>query len=155
MTQKHISRILVATDGSPSAQWAVEVGVELAGRDAEVTFVRVAPPIEFRGGRSMSMRAVPRRLRHVGDWALDEAAAIASDHGVRFERELIAGDAGESIVALADAIDADLIVVGEQPRVLNVRSVARWVVRHTGRPVLVARPRPAKQVSAPMEQLAA
>ena len=76
----------------------------------------------------------------MGDDALDDAALVASDNGVRFERELIAGDAGGVIVALANAIDADLVVVGERPRRLRVGpSVSRWVSRHTRRPVLVAR----------------
>jgi nucleotide-binding universal stress UspA family protein len=150
MSDKHINRILVATDGSVSARHAVEVGVELAqAEQAAVTFVHVADPIEFRGGRNMSMEAIPRRLRHVGDSALDEAAVVASTHGVSFQRELIAGDAGDVIVALADAIDADLVIVGERPRRLRVgRSVSRWVSNHTRRPVLVARPLEAERLAA-------
>ncbi len=146
MSDKQINRILVATDGTASAQHAVEMGVELAElEEAKVTFVHVADPIEFRAGRSASMRAVPRRLRSIGDEVLDEAAHLASDHGVAFERELIAGEPGDIIVALADAIDADLIVVGERPRRLRVGpSVSRWVSRHTSRPVLIARPRMAQ-----------
>jgi nucleotide-binding universal stress UspA family protein len=142
MSDKQIKRILIATDGSPSASYAVEVGVELARAEgAEVTFVHVAAPIEFRSGRSMARPVVPRRLGHIGDAVLDDAALVASNHGVGFERELIAGDPGDVIVALADAIDADLVVVGERPRKLRVGpSVARWVARHTRRHVLVARP---------------
>jgi nucleotide-binding universal stress UspA family protein len=149
MTTNRINRILVATDGRPSAQRAVELGVELAEAEgAEVTFLHVAPPVEYLASRSAAMRPVPRRLRHVGDEVLDEASLFASDHGVRFERELIAGDPGDVIVALADAIDADLIVVGERPRRVNMRSVSRWVMRHTRRPVLVARTRAAEPIAA-------
>jgi nucleotide-binding universal stress UspA family protein len=149
MTTNHINRILVATDGRPSAQRAVELGVELAEVEgAVVTFLHVAPPVEYLASRSAALRPVPRRLRHVGDEVLDEASLVASDHGVHFERELIAGDPGEVIVALADAIDADLIVVGERPRRVNMRSVSRWVTRHTRRPVLVARPRSAASLAA-------
>ena len=150
MSERHINRILIATDGSPSARHAVEVGVELAQAEgAEVTFVHVTPPIEFRSGRTMAMQAVPRRIGHVGDGALDAAALDASENGVRFERELIAGDAGDVIVVLADAIDADLVVVGERPRRLRVGpSVSRWVSRHTRRPVLVARPLVAERLAA-------
>jgi nucleotide-binding universal stress UspA family protein len=142
MSDRHINRILVATDGSDSSQRAVALGVELAAAEqAEVTFLHVAPPVEFRAGRSVAMRAVPRRLRTIGDEVLDEAVVVASDHGVRFQRELIAGETGDTIVLLADAIGADLIVVGERPRRMRVgTSVSRWVMRHSRRPVLVARP---------------
>jgi nucleotide-binding universal stress UspA family protein len=140
--KKRIRRILVATDGTSSARDAVEFGVELAeaGR-AEVTFVHVVPPAESLVTLNAALRPAPERLSDDGDEALDEAAVVASDHGVRFERELIVGDPGDVIVTLADAIDADLIVVGERPRKLRVGpSVSRWVARHTRRPVLVARP---------------
>jgi nucleotide-binding universal stress UspA family protein len=150
MSDKHINRILVATDGTPAARYSVEVGVELAQAEgADVTFVHVVAPIEFRSARTMSMQAVPRRLGHVGDQALDDAALVASNNGVHYERELIAGDPGDVIVALADAIEADLVVVGERPRKLRVGpSVSRWVSRHTHRPVLVARPLAAERLAA-------
>jgi nucleotide-binding universal stress UspA family protein len=150
MKSKRIKQILVATDGSYTAQNAVELGVEVAEADgATVTFVHVAPPVEFRAARSMSMQPVPRRLQHVGDEALDAATVVASDHGIAFQRELFAGDPGDVIVALADAIDADLIVVGERPRRLRIGpSVSRWVARHTHRPVLVARPPVARELAA-------
>jgi nucleotide-binding universal stress UspA family protein len=141
MSRKYINRILVATDGSESAREAVELGVELAeADDAEVTFVHVAPPVAFRAGRSAAMHAVARRLSSAGDAVLDEAAAIAEERGVPFERELIAGEPADVIVALGDAIEADLIVVGESPRWLRL-NVSRWVSRHSSRPVLIARHR--------------
>ncbi len=47
-----MKQILIATDGSPSAQEAVEVGLELAKEQgADVTFVHVAEPDMFAGGR--------------------------------------------------------------------------------------------------------
>lgn len=142
MSTKQINRILVATDGSPSSRRAVALGVELAEADsAEVTFVHVAPPVRYLMARGAAMRAVPRRLQNVGDDVLDGAVALASERQVPFERELIAGEPGEVIVALAEAIDADLIVVGERSRRFRVgSSVSRWVSTHARRPVLVARP---------------
>ena len=47
-----MKQILVATDGSPSAQEAIEVGLELAKEQgADVTFVHVTDPDEYRGGK--------------------------------------------------------------------------------------------------------
>jgi nucleotide-binding universal stress UspA family protein len=68
---------------------------------------------------------------------------------VRFQRELIAGDVCDSIVSFADAIDADLIVVGERPRRhWIVSNVPRWVARHSSRAVLVARASDRERVAA-------
>jgi nucleotide-binding universal stress UspA family protein len=144
-----IDRILVATDGSDSSQHAVELGVELAAaEDAEVTFLHVLPPIDFLGGRA-SQPAVPRRLQSVGDEPLDEAALIADRHGVRFERDVVAGYVADTIVDWADAVEADLVVVGERPRRRWLgTTVARWVARNSDRPVLVARPRAKTPVAA-------
>ena len=149
MSTSKIDRILVATDGGDSSQHAVALGVELAAAEgAEVTFLHVVPPVDFVAGR-MSLPAVPRRLRSVGDEALDDAAVVADRRGVRFERERIAGYAADTIVDWADAVDADLIVVGERPRRLKIgTTIARWVARNSTRPVLVARPPVRERVAA-------
>lgn len=140
MSTTQIDRILVATDGGESSQQAVELAVELAAAEgAEVTFLHVRPPVDFIGGR-MSMPAVPRRLRSTGDEALDDAALVADRRGVRSERDLVAGHVAETIVDWADAVDADLVVVGERPRRIKFgTTIARWVARNSTRPVLVAR----------------
>jgi nucleotide-binding universal stress UspA family protein len=143
-----IDRILVATDGGDSSQHAVALGVELAAAEgAEVTFLHVLPPVDFLGGRA-SLPAVPRRLQRVGDEPLDEAAVIADRHGVRFEMDLVAGHVADTIVDWADAVEADLVVVGERPRRRFGTTVARWVARNSDRPVLVARPRTKDAVAA-------
>lgn len=149
MTTRTINRILVATDGSDSAQHAVEIGVELAAAEnAEVAFLHVVPPVEFLAGR-LSLPAVPRRLSATDDEALDRAAAVARANDVPFHLELIAGEIGESNVACGDAADADLIVVGERARRhwLAV-NVPRWVARHATRAVLVARVSDRERVAA-------
>ncbi len=146
---KRINRILVATNGSDSSRYAVALGGELASAEgAELTFLHVVPPVEFVAGR-MSLHAAPRLLRSVGDEALDAAALAADELGVRSHRELVSGDVHESIVAYADAIDADLVVVGERQRRRRFGlTVARWVARNSTRPVLVARPPVAERVAA-------
>lgn len=149
MNTPTIKRILVATGGGQSSRHAVALGIELAAaEDAEMTFVHVVPPVDFHGGRT-SMPAVTRLFGTVGYEALDEAAFSAGERGVRFHKELIAGDVGDSIVAFADAIDADLIVVGERPRRPRLKiTVSRWVARNSTRPVLVARPPARERVAA-------
>ncbi|MGI9658894.1 MAG: universal stress protein [Gaiellaceae bacterium] len=125
-----IERILVATDGSPSALDAVKVGVDLAQEDgAEVVAIHVA---------SADGRDSPDPL------PLDSAVSVARDHGVELETHLAVGDdVVEVISELADQLDADLVVVGS--RGLNAAlssllgSVSRGLAAQCPRPVLVVR----------------
>jgi nucleotide-binding universal stress UspA family protein len=138
--QRRIEKILIATDGTPSSREAVDVGVELAAaEDAEVVFLHVAPPVDYRYVRGAPFRAVPRQLETDGDAVLEQATEVASRRGVEHQLAHFAGETPDLIVNLADAVDADLIVVGSSGRRLPHKSVSRHVVKHAGRPVLVAR----------------
>ena len=140
-----MKQILVATDGSPSAQEAVDVGLELAKEQgADVTFVHVAPPDEYRGGKGSSGHP----LTHTepvdeSETALKAAAEVAEEAGVSYALERVSGDTVESIVALADAKNADLIVLGSRGRntlaSALLGSVSHGVLRHASRPVLVVK----------------
>jgi nucleotide-binding universal stress UspA family protein len=150
MAERRIRRILVATDGTSSARDAVEIGVELAEvGDAELTFLHAVPREVSLETLNEWIKPAPESLPDHGDDALDEAAVVASSRGVPFERELVLGDPRDVILARAEALDADLIVLGERPRRLRVGpSVSRWVARHTRRAVLVARPPAARRPAA-------
>ncbi len=59
-----MKQILIATDGSPSAQEAVEVGLELAKEQgADVTFVHVTDPgrVQGREAAAPTPSRTPRR----------------------------------------------------------------------------------------------
>ena len=125
-----MNHILIATDGSPAAGKAVELGLELAREhEAEVTFVHVVPDY---GLDTLEP-----------DAALREAAAVASEQGVACKVELLVGDPANEIVALADTLESGLIVLG--CRGLGVvksallGSVSHTVLAHTKRPVLIVR----------------
>ena len=125
-------RILIATDGSHSAKEAVSTGIDLAAeRSAPVTFVHVVsdpagPPF------------------HEDEVALAAALELAVQNGLDAEFIVISGNTADEIVAYADTIDADLIVVGSRGRDAvegrRLGSVSDAILREARRPVLVVRP---------------
>jgi nucleotide-binding universal stress UspA family protein len=141
-----MKKILIATDGSASAREAVDVGVELAvEQGAEITFVHVLPPDEYVVAGRMAP-AVPK-AHHVAmdesELALREAAYTAEQAGVAFALERVSGETVDEIVAIADSLDADLIIIGSRGRgpvtSALLGSVSRGVLGETRRPVLVVR----------------
>jgi nucleotide-binding universal stress UspA family protein len=137
--------IVIATDGSPSAREAVEFGLQLAAeQSARVTFVTVAPavdvlPVSNFGGTA----GVAHELTEEDEAPLDQARELAEEAGVHVHTRLLKGDAAAEIVAFADDVDADVIVVGSRDQgalaSAFLGSVSREVLRDAHRPVLVAR----------------
>jgi nucleotide-binding universal stress UspA family protein len=139
-----MKQILIATDGSPSSQEAVDVGLELAKEQgADVTFVHVTPSEEVRGGRGGSHTYTHHESIDDSETALKAAAEAAEEAGVSYALERIAGDTVDTIVALADTKNADLIVLGNRGRSAVTSallgSVSHGVLRHASRPVLVVK----------------
>lgn len=139
-----MKQILIATDGSPSAQEAVDVGLELAKEQgADVTFVHVTPADEFRGGRVGTHALTHREEIDESETALKEAAEAAEATGVSYALERISGETVETIVALADTKNADMIVLGNRGRnaitAALLGSVSQGVLRQAKRPVLVVK----------------
>jgi nucleotide-binding universal stress UspA family protein len=149
-----MKKILVATDGSPSATEAVAFGVELASEHAsELIFVHVVPtldviPVVGFGGIGA---AVPREVGERDRTALDDAAAVAADHDLVSTTAILRGDTVDEIVAYADSHDVDLIVVGSRGHGTIASgllgSISRGVLAETKRPLLIVR---AAQVAAPV-----
>ena len=140
-----MKRILVATDGSPSSTEAVAFGVELASEHAaELIFVHVVPTLDVVPATGFGMGGAfphePSKHDHV---LLEEAAAIASEHGVLSTTAMLRGDTVDEIVAYADSHDVDLIVVGSRGHGAIagalLGSVSRGVLGESKRPVLIVR----------------
>ena len=139
-----MKQILIATDGSPSAQEAVDVGLELAKeQDADVTFVHVTDPDEFRGGRGGTHAIAHTEEIDDSETVLKAAGEAAEEAGVSYALERISGNTVESIVAFADEKDADVIVVGSRGRnslaTALLGSISHGVLHHARRPVLVVK----------------
>ena len=146
-----MKQILIATDGSESAQEAVGVGLELAKEQgADVTFVHVTDPDELRGGRGGTHPITHTEEVDDSEIVLKAAGDAAEEAGVSYALERISGNTVESIVAFADETDADVIVVGSRGRnplaTALLGSISHGVLRHARRPVLVV-----KSVKTPAE----
>jgi nucleotide-binding universal stress UspA family protein len=140
-----MKKIVIATDGSPSAQDAVDVGLEIAAEQGgDVTFVHVLPPDQFITGRNAPTLVVPHEVAlDESETALREAAEAAEEAGVSFAIERVSGETVPEIVAIAEATEADLIVVGSRGRgpltSALLGSVSRGVLDHAKTPVLIVR----------------
>jgi nucleotide-binding universal stress UspA family protein len=140
-----MKRILIATDGSGSADEAVELGLELASEHrAKVFIVHVVPAADVAPWSAFGMSAgAPHVETPLDRGPLDEAVARAEERGIFATGELLTGTAVDEIVAFADSHDVDLIVMGSRGHGVLARaligSVSLGVLRETRRPVLIVR----------------
>ncbi|QLH82887.1 universal stress protein [Halosimplex pelagicum] len=137
--------ILIPTDGSAHAERAARHAVSLAEAfDATVTVLGVADLNRAAGAFSAGGidDEFRERVRGDAESAVEEAAALADDR-VPVETAVVDGDPAKAIVDYADEGEFDAVAMGTHGRRglsrLVFGSVARYVVRHTTRPVLTAR----------------
>jgi len=135
-------RILIPTDGSDSANRAVEHGLSLAREyDSEVHAMYVVDTSRYGEPALSSAEIVLDELEQRGQDLTDDVAERADDDAVETVTEVCHGRPDAEIVEYADEIDADVIVIGFQgqshPRTNRVGSVADRVTRSTDRPVFM------------------
>ena len=144
-----MNRFLIATDGSPAAEAAVQAGVQLADEQkGGVVFLRVLEATDVIAPAFGPIVVNPVELgKPEDDDVLSAAADVARVHGVPFELKLVAGFDYETILATADEIDAELIVVGSNRHgalgTTFFGSVSKELLKRARRPVLVVHPTPA------------
>ena len=140
-----MKRVLIATDGSEAAKEAVKIGVELARDEgAEAIFVHVVTTDDMVTMNGFGfMGYVPNEPTIWDEHILDDARAVAEGEGVPAGIALLRGDPVVEIACHADAIDADIIVVGSRGHGVFASallgSVSRGILGRSKRPVLVVR----------------
>jgi nucleotide-binding universal stress UspA family protein len=98
-------RIIVGTDGSETANVAVQHAVDLArvcGASVNIVTATSDSDIMKGGGESQAAVVVAR------------AAAEAEKSGVRCETHAVRGDPAEVLIDMAEQTGADLLVVGNK-----------------------------------------
>jgi nucleotide-binding universal stress UspA family protein len=107
-----MSRILVALDGSPSSEKALEVAVKLAQQNgSQVTAVAV---LDRSGDPQLESAAegVKAKVRSHLEEILQAAANFARSRGVRLTPVLREGHPAEAVIDCAEQQGAEMLVVG-------------------------------------------
>jgi len=147
------ARILIATDGSDLADRALDHALQLAKlAGSEVTIVTVTEPTTVVGGGYAAVAGgvidpIPELIEAQNKAArelLERAAKRAAEQGVAAKTVLVDNSfAAEGVVATANDIGAELIVMGSHGRRglnrLLLGSQTNNVLAHTKIPVLVTR----------------
>lgn len=143
-----MNTIVLATDGSPSAQRATATAIELAQTTAAPLHVVTtwSVPISAYGYGALTILPEVQTAEHEkAEGALTAAVEHARAAGVGATSSLREGQAVEEICATAHDLDASLIVIGARGwgvvRQLVFGSVSTGVLHHASCPVLVVRAR--------------
>lgn len=140
-----MKRILVATDGSEAALEATRFAIDLAAeQEAELVIAHVVRDMDVIPATVVQIGGVFPHEADAHDLELlEDAAALAHEHGVTATTVLLRGDTVPELIGYADGRDVDLIVVGSRGRgaVAGVLlgSVSQALLHESRRPVLVVR----------------
>lgn len=137
--------VVIATDGSKSAQRSVRMAVDLAARfDADVHALYVVDTDEIETSPAEISDDLENAIREAGDEALSfaEAEADGRDRTEIFTA-IRQGNPASEIIEYAGEVDADAIALGTRGRhgdhAFLLGSVAEAVVRQAPQPVLTVR----------------
>jgi nucleotide-binding universal stress UspA family protein len=144
-----LATVLVPLDGSAFAEGALPIATRLVNRAAGRLYLTTAdqpsPALVGPGGHSSNFDILGDECRlDDGAYLMQTATGLGPVGEGTVRVSLIEGPAGEAISAEAGRIGADLIVMATHGRNATGRvwlgSVADYVVRHAGRPVLLVKP---------------
>jgi nucleotide-binding universal stress UspA family protein len=137
--------IVVGTDGSPSADVAVARAVEIAkGAGRPVHLVTAYPAGPSYGERIVSSaKSAPVDIVQVAESVLARESRAFEDNGIEVVTHARGGDPAEVLIAIAEEVGADLIVVGARGlsglQRFMLGSVSSKLSHHAPMSVLVVR----------------
>ena len=136
-------KILLATDGSPHAEKALEYARDLALRDdAQVIVVHAVPQVPDYLGKPEWQKLASRNVTE-GEQVAGHAAENLRKVGVDVIVEVLEGPPADAILRVADVRQPDLIVMGSRGHgevaSLLLGSVSHRVLAHTHVPVMIVR----------------
>jgi nucleotide-binding universal stress UspA family protein len=115
-----VQTVAVGTDGSGTADKAVEFAIDLAARyEAKIVFISAYNPVS-ESRRKREGRQAPDDLQWMINPAEDVEATLrdceerAEARGLRWASEAREGDAAKTLVELADSNGADILVIGNK-----------------------------------------
>lgn len=139
-------RVVIAYDGTPPSETAVQEFAALNWSDLEeVRVLTASPKLEvFREDILSSILEEAARRRTEARRTAEAGAATLADRGWKVSHDSIEVEhVGEGLLEAADAFGGDLIVVGDAQRGRLTRwlmgSTSRYVLRHAGQSVWIAR----------------
>ena len=140
-------RLLLAADGSPSAQHAtqrvIDLRKQLRERDVQIHVVNVQRPLPGDVGSYISGKTIDEYQRERSDHELAAVRTLLESAGVAFEEHRLVGNPGPTIARLAHEAGCHMIIMGTQG--LGSRagailgSVAQSTLEHASVPVLMVK----------------
>jgi nucleotide-binding universal stress UspA family protein len=138
--------VMVATDGSDSADHAVQTAIELTrslGSGARLHIVAVVNYVDVPGPLGKHPEGAPDLLGDEVTQALATAEKLAASSGVNYQVHRLEGEVVDSILKCAVDTATDVLVLGATGRSRLARlvlgSIAEKLVRSTHLPVMVVR----------------
>lgn len=146
-----LRRILVAVDGSRSAEHALDFAIELAvEHQAMLLIVHVVPIADPEHGWDGEVGWAGYEPTDHDRTILANASADAALRGLTAMTILVPGNPVEAIVDVGERNDASLIVVGSRGHgaliSIVIGSVSLGVLRRSARPVVIVHGAPDRQV---------
>jgi nucleotide-binding universal stress UspA family protein len=155
--------LLVPVDGSPGGSIALGAAVPLArASGARIVLLEVVVPVPASAYAALPGMTLGGSIDPTWEQAalasarvyVDQLAQRLGERGQQTESRVALGDVGAQIIQCAEAVDADLVVMGTHalrwPSQANVGSVANGVLRGGSRPVLLVRREPPAGETAPL-----
>jgi nucleotide-binding universal stress UspA family protein len=143
MTPDQFNNVLVAIDGSEGAERALDCAISLIERlGGKLTALVVEGKLPAYAATAGEVDEVKKEKDAFFQRVLEGAQALAKDHGVELETDLVPGHAAEVITHYAKAHGHDLIVIGHRGHFLGdylLGSTADRVSHHAHCPVIVVR----------------